>query len=94
MNPHSARPWRAILGSVAALPFILAEAFVVLCLANSVEASAQSMPSGFDNGLNIAAGSMVSGYYLGYGPTKSPGLHLSSISTRGATSVSKARRTG
>jgi len=73
MNPHSARPWRAILGSVAALPFVLAEAFVVLCLAHPFSASAQSMPSGFENGLNISAGSMVSGYYLGYGAHKIAG---------------------
>ncbi len=73
MNPHCARPWRALLGSVAALPVVLVEAFLVIYLASSGAAYGQTLPSGFENGLAISAGSAVSGYYLGYGGRKIAG---------------------
>jgi hypothetical protein len=73
MKNLSAQSWRAAPGSIAALPTFLVSVCLAACIGDPGLASAQSMPSAFNNGITISAGSTVSGYYLGYGARKIAG---------------------
>jgi hypothetical protein len=73
MKTFSAPSWRAALGSVTALPGLLISLCVAISVSQPGAAHGQSMPSAFQNGLTISAGSMASGYYLGFGDRKIAG---------------------
>jgi hypothetical protein len=73
MKTFSAQPCRAALGSVAAFPSLLISVCLAAYAGYPGAAVGQSMPSGFENGVIISAGSTVSGYYLGYGARKIAG---------------------
>lgn len=73
MNLFFAEPRLAAPGSAVAFPAVLVATLLATGLGAARTARCQSMPSAFENGYSISAGSLVSGYYLGYGSRKIAG---------------------
>jgi hypothetical protein len=64
------RVWGVKRGLGAAGSAIVSAILLAISLASAYTASAQSVPSGYQDGLTLSAGGTASGYYLGYGDRK------------------------